>query len=80
MFEHDDLYTIKEVSEILNIPKVTIYKRLEKRQLPVFQSQEDGLYRISGDIANRVKIYDRPGPRTTKLNIVTNEKPQRKID
>lgn len=73
MFEREDLYTIREISEISGISPQTLYKKLYRYQYPVLQ--EAGKYKVYGDVAVKLLKVDKPGPRKVKVNLV-NEKPQ----
>lgn len=76
MFNTDNYYTIKQVAGEANLHVQTLYKRLYRRQLPV--RVENGVYRVSGDVAQKLLESDVTGPRNRRVNIVEviNEKPQ----
>jgi len=78
MFNTQDYYTLKDVADKTNLHVQTLYKRLYRRQLPV--RAVNGIYMVSGDVAQRLLEADITGPKNRRVNLVevVNEKPQKR--
>ncbi len=78
MFNTDNYYTLKQVATQTDLHVQTLYKRLYRRQLPV--RVVNGIYLISGDVAQKLLEADITGPKNRRVNIVEviNEKPQKR--
>ncbi|NMC60036.1 MAG: hypothetical protein GYA51_11765 [Candidatus Methanofastidiosa archaeon] len=68
MFNNNNYYTLKKISQETQIPVQTLYKRLYRRQLPI--RIENGLYKIKGEIVPDLLRYDSTGPKNKRVNIV----------
>jgi hypothetical protein len=69
---------LKDVADKTNLHVQTLYKRLYRRQLPV--RAVNGIYMVSGDVAQRLLEADITGPKNRRVNLVevVNEKPQKR--
>ena len=78
MFNPDNYYTLKQVAEQADLHVQTLYKRLYRRQFPV--KAINGIYQVSGDVAQKLLEADITGPKNRRANIVEviNEKPQKR--
>ena len=80
MFNTKELYTIKQIAEIANTNVQTIYKRRRNHGYPII-FDDDGVYKVYGNVANKLLVKDPRGPKTNRpiITIINNEKPHEKI-